>query len=238
MVYEPNRQQAYLTLDPGKEYYEIASQSLGEKEAFADEVYYFGVRDNDLACLQTRSIREKQLESHLHWLLTTKTSHVNDDVKLEIVNQPKMEIYKKVQNRPAKSIKIGTHVFSEKQTGISPDRRSRKRFNITGMADDLLRAAIGSKYDKIRWLEGNLDEANLEVVLEVKFNRRTTSSGQEVLDKVASSLRHVQDVDYEVEFKGRSRIKGDQMKISKSIQMRLLSSSGLVDETDLYKQMH
>lgn len=238
IVYEPDRQQIYLKLEPEKDFYEIDSQSSGEHEAFADEVYYFGVRDNDLACLQTRSIREKQLESHLHWLLTTKTDHVDDKVTLEVINQPEVKIYKRVQNRSAKSIKIGAQVYSEKQPGTSPVHKGSKRFNITGIAANLIKAAIGqNEYDKLQGLEGNLDEANLEVMLEIKFNRKTTSSGQAVLNKLASSFRHLEDVEYEVEFKGGSRVRGEEMKISAPIQMQL-TDKGLVDEIDLYKQMH
>ena len=238
VVFEPNKQQAYLKLEPGKEFYEIDSHTLGEREAFADEVYYFGVRDNDLVCLQTRSIREKHLEAHLHWLLTTQTSYVGDNVTLEITNQPKAETYRSVGRRSAKSIKIGTHVFSEKRYSQEPYRKERKIYDITGKAHDLILAAIGTKeYEKIRGLENDLDESNLEVILQVKFNRKTTHSGQEVLDRIASSFRHLDGVDYEVEFKGGGRIKGDDMKISAPIQMQLLEN-GLVDETDLYKQMH
>lgn len=238
IVYEPSRQQAYLKLEPGKDFYEIDSQSSGDKEAFADDVYYFGVRDNDLACIQTRSIREQQLELHLHWLLTTKTDHVDDDVSLEIINQPDTKIYQTIQNRPAKSIKIGSQLYSESQTSTSQTHEEKKRFNITGKAADLIRTAIGHhEYEKIRSLDDDLDEANLEVNLEIKFNRKTTYSGQDVLDRLASSFRHVDGVDYEVEFKGGSRIKGDVMKISAPVQMQI-TDKGLVDETDLYRQMH
>ena len=238
IVYEPSRQQAYLKLESGKDFYEIDSQSSGDKEAFADDVYYFGIRDNDLACIQTRSIREQQLESHLHWLLTTKTDYVDDDVLLEIINQPEAKIYQAIQNRSAKSIKIGSQLYSESQTSTPQTHENKKRFNITGIASDLIRTAIGLReYEKIRGLDDDLDEANLEVNLEIKFNRKTTSSGQEVLDRLASSFRHVDDVDYEVDFKGGGRIKGDQMKISAPVVMQL-TEKGLVDETDLYKQMH
>ncbi|MCF6318066.1 MAG: hypothetical protein L3J83_02140, partial [Proteobacteria bacterium] len=58
-------------------------------------------------------------------------------------------------------------------------------------------------------------------------------SGQKVIDKIASAMRHIEPEDYNVELSNGVKIKGHEMKITKKINVKYLST-GLVDERDLY----
>ncbi|MFH4134694.1 hypothetical protein WAI79_19990, partial [Acinetobacter baumannii] len=57
---------------------------------------------------------------------------------------------------------------------------------------DVLKTAFGVDLDDLK-LEDGLDDANLKLKLTLTYNRKTSKSGQKVIDTVASSMRHNDD---------------------------------------------
>ena len=80
-----------------------------------------------------------------------------------------------------------------------------------------------------------LDDANLQVSIEFKYNRKTTRSGQKVIDTLSTSLRHIDKDDVKINLKGGGEIKGDDLKLSHTISLAFLDEK--VDESDLYFKM-
>ena len=242
VTFEPGKRQPLLDLSHNTEYYPLEAREPEENKAFAEDVFYFGIKDNDLVISQTRSIKAREFETHLAWLLTTCcTNLLNPDTSLLLKDQPGADIYDRVANTEAKSLKIGTPLtasrgdpFVDEDDGLQVQS---SRFSLSGIAADVIRAAIGpGAFESLDFSE-DLDEANLKVTLVLSYLRKTTQEGQRAIDELASSFRHIDGIDYELKLKNGSVVKGDDMKISTRINV-LFRHSGLPDLNDLYKQMH
>ena len=105
-----------------------------------------------------------------------------------------------------------------------------------GIGADLIKAALGEDWLNSLKLEDALDEANLQVNLEITYLRKTTSTGQKMLDNIASSLRHIEPDDVKIELNGGGLVKGNDLKLTGPISVQY--NNGLIDESDLYNQMH
>ncbi|MCY3223926.1 hypothetical protein ECE04_05205 [Acinetobacter baumannii] len=68
------------------------------------------------------------------------------------------------------------------------------------------------------------------------YDRKTTESGQKVIDTVATALRHLPDDDYQIELKNGGTIKAGELRISSNLSVEILN--GTVNETNLWSQMH
>jgi len=104
------------------------------------------------------------------------------------------------------------------------------------MGADVIQAALGSDWFNKLDLDSSLDEANLQVTLEITYLRKTTGNGQRMLDNIATSLRHIDEADVKINLHGGGTIKGGDLKLTGSVSVK--TNNGLVDETDLYHQLH
>lgn len=237
LVYEPGKSQPLVKLEADKEYYELDAKKPSKNEAFSEDIFYFGIRDNHLVCIQTRAISIRTFEKYLFWLLATKTNAIANDVTMHIISQPPEEVYERVQNNPVRSIKIGTSVLSsavEEEGG----KATTKRFAFSGLTGKVMKAVLDQeRFKNLRFEEG-FDEANLHLYIEFRFKHKTTEEGQKAVDSVASAFRGIDAEDYELLLKDGGTIKGQEMKISKRVCMTLTPINGLVIEHDLYKEMH
>lgn len=243
VTYEPGKRQPLLDLTQHAKYFPLQTKEPAENQAYADDIFYFGIKGNDLVVAQTRSIKTREFETHLIWLLTTCCqSLLNPDATLLLQDQPGNDIYERVANTEAKSLKIGTSLTASRLAdpgggGEGSLQAQSARFSLTGIAGEAIRAVIGSSaYEGLDFSE-DLDEANLKVTLELSYLRSTTQEGQRAIDELASSFRHIDGVDYELKLKNGGVVKGEDMKISKRINVTF-RNSGLPDLTDLYRKMH
>ena len=241
VAFEPGKRQPRLTLEKDKDYYPLDSHNPGENSAYTEEIFYFGIRGNDLVCSTTRSLKSAEFETHLVWLLTTCTDLVEQDVTLLLVDKPDESVYKKVKKTSVKTIKIGTDIVARQidnaEKNTSKSEINTNKFNLSGMGADVVRSIIGEeKFDKLSFSD-DLDEANLRVKLEVTFLRKTNKEGQKAIDNIASSLRNMDGADYELELLNGGKIKGDDIKINSSFNIKQLSN-GLIDENELFKKMN
>ena len=83
-------------------------------------------------------------------------------------------------------------------------------------------------------LEDDLEDANLKMKIEMTYDRKTSESGQRVIDSVAASLRHSDD--YKIYLTDGSSITADQMKLSGTISMQIIK--GNVYQAGLKSQIH
>jgi len=233
IAYEPG-EKPIITLEENSKFYPLNTADPGRNKAFTEEIFYFGVLENDLVCAQTRSLRSNELETHLAWLLTTCTNTIDDEVTIELVDQPSTEVYERVKNTSVKQIKIGTDLTADE--GDDQPASTKKKFHFAGRAGEMIKDLIGiSEYDKLKF-EEDLDESNLHLTVEVKFLRKTDEEGQKAIDQLASTMRHIDEFDYEMKLTNGGTIKGDDLKVSGKVPVKY-SDSGLIDETSLYKDM-
>lgn len=232
------------------EYLDISAKTAGENKAFADEVFYFIVHENDLAILQTTSIRSKQLETHLNWLIKKRfgdeeTGIVDDTVTLLLTDRPNEDARNKIKESKVKSTSISAPV----ETSDIPERRvvestptvetSATKSALFNVDDKSITALLLDyfipDFNKMK-LEDNLDEANLSVEIKVRYKNKTTSDGQRILEELSNTLRN-SDEDFKIELENGAIISHDDIRVRGKISVEY-TESGLVDETDLYTKMH
>ncbi|TIH10816.1 hypothetical protein [Pseudomonas leptonychotis] len=264
MIYfEPGRSQAYITLNDEAESYALdaltneALNNINEpaereqhRKEFVDSFLYFGVFENHLVVLQSSALRSRELEAHLGWLIGS-FGGVAVGTAIILQDQPSQETFERVARSPVKKIEVGSPVTTaevvpegervalpaaaaEEEQGI--DAR-RVRFFPTGFAGDVIKAALGADWFNRLDLEDDLDEANLKVSLEITYVRQTTKMGQQMLDNIATSLRHVDEADVRISLNGGGEIKGNDLKLSGPVSVSKLDN-GLLDEGVLYHKMH
>jgi hypothetical protein len=274
VILETGRQQPFITVDDDAEYYSIdslASEKIPESKPDADEsisaeqikeetarkrrefldsMLYFGVVGNHMVVMQSSSLRSRELEAHLSWLLGTCTTIVPANSMLVLKDKPAESVYQKMQAKPVKSIKLGAPLTSKvhndpsapavsrtETTETEETHASKVRFVPQGMAASILKAALPEGFLEKLDLHDSLDDANIHVALEITYLRKTTKIGQTVIDSVATSLRHMPESDVVINLQGGGKIRGDELKLSGSISVKT-TDKGLIDEALLFHEMH
>lgn len=225
---------------------ETSEEAEAKRREFINSFLYFGVFGNHLVVLQSAALRTRELETHLNWLLGTKTSKIPNKSALVLQGKPTLETIKKVEKTPVKKIKIGSPIDTvdsvdekiENKSLILKDSYQTKtvKYKPTGMGMDVVKAILGDNVFNKLSFDDSLDEANLKVNLEITYSRKTSSQGQKVLDDIATSMRHIDDADVKIDLVGGGTIHGKDLKLSGDISVKMIK--GKVDENDLYHQMH
>jgi hypothetical protein len=264
IFFEPGKSQPLVILDDDADYYQIDSirpdiideikkksgqdqqGQMNNRREFLSPMLYFGALDNHLVIVQSQSLKSRDLEAHFSWLLGTCTNLLGSNNALILADKPTEETMDKVQKSPVKKVNIGTPIQTREEQ--VPDNkheelnqreaRSKKvRWIPCGPAANIIEAALGQDWFNTLNLEDSLDEANLQVNLEITYLRKTTRNGQRMLDNIATALRHLDETDIEISLQDGGKIKGGDLKLSGPISVKTMEG-GLVDESDLYHRMH
>ena len=251
---EKGKAQSFMHIDPNSAEFEIKpftvdklpdeKKNNGDKEKkqkeFVDSVLYFGVIDNHVALVQSRSIKSRHLEQHLGWFLgSTVSSALPKDSALILSDVPDQQTHEKLSKSPAKKLHIGTDVKGTTNPVTLPAEQIKTEsmtFKVQSKIVNILKEITGVDISNLE-LKDSLDDANLKLKVVLTYDRKTSECGQFVLDSVASSMRHMEDEDFQIELSNGAIIKGGELKISSTIKVETINGSvnrnGLRNE--LYK---
>ncbi|EGZ6858253.1 hypothetical protein SNN68_003834 [Cronobacter sakazakii] len=267
ILFEKGRSQALMTISEDVPFYDInaitseqikleADGKISEedklkiKREFIDSILYFGVLDNHVMVVQSSSLRTKDLENHLNWLIHSFGNSFTADSILILKDKPTEETIKKLEKTPVKKINLGsvpvkskTDDGSIKITSITnPENGNRiqkvrkMKFLPVGRGGSILKAAFGEEWFSDLKLEDSLDESNLQINLEITYLRKTNDDGQLLMDTLATSIRNMDDEDVEIHLQGGGTLKGGDLRLSGTVSVEY--NNGLIDENHLYLQMH
>ncbi|MDC4678460.1 hypothetical protein NQ801_18585, partial [Acinetobacter baumannii] len=96
-------------------------------------------------------------------------------------------------------------------------------FNLTGKGMEILKTVLGQDKLKDLRLEDGLDASNLKMYVVMTYDRKTTESGQKVIDTVATAFRHLPEDDYQIELKNGGTIKAGELRISSNLSVEILN---------------
>lgn len=216
----------------------LESESTAIKRELLESVLYFGVLDNHAVIVQSSALSTRLLEYHLGWLLSEKSRVAPVNFEIVLADQVSEVVRQQIQERRAKSVKIGAPVRSEIQEA-TPTIDSQQQIQRVTIADrtngfNLIRQYLPRIFEDLT-LENSLDEANLRVKLEVTYSRKTNDIGQKIMDDLAVATRHLDDEDIEIRFKDGSSLKGDTIKIRE--RKRIPALKGMMISDDLFQEM-
>ncbi|MCI0508629.1 hypothetical protein C8E00_103480 [Chromohalobacter marismortui] len=223
-------------------------QRLEKRKEFVESMLYFGVKDNHLVVIQSMALKARDLETHLKWLFEYFTEKFSSKSALILQDKPAPDIVKKIEKNPAKSICLGApietgdgylvdseeHAQSESDQVVS-ESSNKLKFSPKGMGADIVRALIDQDWFDKQDLKESLDDANLKVSLEITYLRKTTKKGHQVLDNMATALRHQHEDDVKIYLDGGGVISGEDLKLTGRISVKTFN--GMVDENDLFDKM-
>lgn len=238
VLYEPGRFHQAIQIDEDKDALDLVeiAPKIGDAKAqaeFLESVLYFGIAENHIILLQSRSLRGREFESYLTWLLREAES-LHEEDGMSLVRGLSAEAQDKIANGTPTKLSIGTDLFS----GMSPVRASgdkKMKFRPTGPLWELLSVLTEGRLDKLKLSEG-IDPETLRVLVEVRYKKRTDTQGAKIMDALTKSLRHLHEDDFRAQFPKTGELKGDRMFLSHLVGV--LANAGNVIESDLYRRMH
>lgn len=259
LLFEPGKTQAMLTMNDDAQSYQIdpiTTASIkkkkgdkgGDKE-FVESILYFGAYKNHVLIVQSAALRSKEFEQHLNNLFSNNTASITGIKSIIFQEKPANSVVKKLEASPVKNVVLGRSPIESEVMHLNPkkDKKSLEieqsrlesktvQFKPSGIGSKILNSVLGDGWASKLDLDDSLDEANLQVKLEISYNRTTTGSGQFVLDSIATSLRDLDSDNVRVELKNGGVITGKDLKLSESLNVQVFD--GMLSEDDLYLKMY
>lgn len=246
LLYEVGKDVTFVVEDDDAEEFIIESQnpSVGisseedkKRREVLQSALYFGVLGNHLVAVQSQALRCKDLESHLGWLLRESTV-VTEDVGISLSDEPTEKARKKLNELPVKSVEIGSPIESRAMTpsGSAVMQTTAHNHKLTGRAKEVIQAFLGDNFINSLNLPSDLNDSNLELVLQLRYKRKTTDSGHKALDHIARAMRHADPEDTKVITSSGTTIHGSELKLTGHVTFN--AYNGVPDSADLYEQMY
>lgn len=217
----------------------------GKKREFLDSVMYMGVFKNHLAIIQSSSLRSRDLESYINWLLK-KSGVLDNKSHVVLTTEVPADIKKQIEKNDTKSIKYGAPLIdtvdNEPISVIRElenfDTKSLK-FKPKGRGLDMLIGAFGNDellkkfgIDTSLLTQDAIDGSDIQVSLELTYKRKATQKSIEILNGVTSAMRHAHPDDVEIELTNVGKLTGKDLNIRKNLSVRYYN--GVIDPEDLY----
>lgn len=252
VLFEKDKSQTLLEMNENVKFYNINSITSNEifigdddrankiKREFVDSILYFGILNNHIIIVQSSSLRSREFENHLNWLINLPNENEESKVALILQDCPSEETMKKMEKTPARSIRLGSLPISseqkQEQSSASSGNVKTLKYRPAGKGGSILKAILGNNWAEDINLKDSLDDSNLQVSLEITYFRKTNDSGQAVIDSIATSLRHIDEADLSIKLQGGGSISGKELKLSGNLSVEY--NNGVLDENDLFLKMH
>jgi hypothetical protein len=241
VLYASEQNRAIIAIDDNADELDIEqiappTSNDGRRREFLESILYYGVKQNHVVLLQSMSLRARELELHLNWLL--REANLIDQHNAVFLNNfaPQMT-HEKLEQAEVKSVKLGTPLFDYYDEIIEPmaDSKSvKKRFKPFGEGIEILKPLVGNRIADLSWDELEAS-SNLEVFVEITYKRQTDSGSQKLLNRLTTALRHAGDDDIRIELKDGGVVVGSDLQI-KSFK-GIAAYNGMLDPQDVFLKM-
>lgn len=256
LFFESGKVQSLITMDEDASSYDINPLTTdllkgGDeiKKEFVESILYFGVYKNHVVIVQSHALRIKDFEKHLNHLFTNVPELANGVSSIIFNDKPAESVVRKLEKAPVKSIVLGRSPISSEAIAVAPPKDQQAVMNevsrldaktVTikpcGLGTKILDSVLGPSWSERLDLKDALDDANLQVKLEITYSRTTTKTGQAVIDSIATSLRDLDDDNIRIDLKGGGSISGSELRLSAPLHIQF--HNGLLYEDDLYFKMY
>lgn len=210
-------------------------QKEGEKRSeFLEGVLYFCVFGNHVVVSPSRALRVTPLENHLNWLLE-KSGHLNNENRMALSDQVSKLTKEKIRKSHVKQIELGAPFINTTGKEIKIKTNNEKAFQLNGMGIDFL-SSIFTKEKMNDFSFIDAVDANIDVTLKIRYSRKTSENAHRLIDNLALSMRDVDHGHVNLELANGSKVKGDELKILKSVNIQ--ARDGIPNPDDLFGIMH
>ncbi|WJS51151.1 hypothetical protein [Enterobacter roggenkampii] len=249
--YSDGTNKSIITIDDNATFFPIAqiappASDDGKRREFLDSIMHVAFLKNHVVLIQPPILRTRELEKHLTWLLRT-AGLINDGYVMLSAEVPKHQ-QERIINSNTKKVKIGTPLVEElgntpidKARGIITSdviKANQVKVKPKGRGLDILKALLSDKEREIYGLTDDIlssdaiDKGNIKVSIEVSYNYKAKKTSQAIINSISQALRHSHPEDVELTLDKIGKIKGDNLVISKKINLKFIN--GIADPEELY----
>lgn len=248
--YTRGHSQPYTKIEKEKESLPLQAMSPPDNDSdFVHSIFYFGILNNHVIVSQSMSLKLRQFESYLNWLLHDSGQFKGEQF-VSLSDQPTESDAAKILN--AKGVEFSAPVkFDHSKSGkgdTAPTRITPPGEEIESLRyypkGPMWKALKAIWPDTLGFPEGiDPDELamnrELIVKLELKWMRPKKGQSTALIDTIAHQLRHVDDeLDYTIKTRDGGEITKDNLKLSCKASIGINSSSKLPKREDMWPQMH
>lgn len=208
----------------------------GNPTEWLDSIVYFACIDDHLMIAPTRSLSPREFEAYLLWLLG-QTGVLAAGTYLALINRPSAKAKDDLRQKRVRAVTFGSKVQTvagSEQGQPQDEGRYQLSSNITKA---ILKAIPGVLADLKLTDAINEDKIDVQVTVRVKGPRVLSEEGDKLLGALSRATRHMDPSDYSLTLDHVGEIKGDDLKLSKTVSAKITRTTGLIDEQDLFRKM-
>lgn len=236
LLVDPGASQAVLTSNTQADSYAIEGLSTKDlyknNSDFVNSILYFGVKNNEIVIMPTHALNARAVESHLSWLLGSKTSLLPEESILSLNRTLPSEFDELIKAHPITCLEIGSPL-SNREPSSDDVYNESNTFNVGISA---IKAAMG-KYFNSSWLKNIDQSSNISAKVVISYKRSTNEAGRKLMDTLGRTFRNIDDADIHVHLKDVGEIKQDKINESKKIKIGK-TKQGLFVNTDIYQEIN
>lgn len=222
------------------------------QQQFVPGVLYFVAHQNHVAIVQSHSMRSGAFETHLNWLLKSRTSELPATSTFALSNEAQKATKAKIRQSHVKAIAIGQPLMSEvalaapianSEGKAAPAAKKRSKaeskFTPTGPMLDLIRNFFEDQSDFEKLGLEDVFDGNLEVWIEIRYPKRKRIRPEDsvkLMDALGIALRDIEGDQVSLELANGHKVSGNDLKISGTVDAQLLNNK-LPDEKQLLSAM-
>ncbi|GAB0056730.1 hypothetical protein SIID45300_01041 [Candidatus Magnetaquicoccaceae bacterium FCR-1] len=205
------------------------SSDEGLRREFLDAILYYGIRGNHVILLQSSSLQARQFEDYLNWWL--HRANIKELVRL--LDEPDPDIARILNEKNVKSLRLRSDMLSE-SVDMEHRKSDKEQFSVQGRGSRIIASVLGVERLATLDLERvGADDLVVDVV--VTYNRSTSSTGQNLLDKLSRMVSRMDAEGTQLIVPGVGTISGNQLRQSKRISVE--TRNGEIVQNDLFPKM-
>lgn len=217
--------------DEEKDELDVTKLAPPTGKRFMESPLYFGVRDNHVVLIQSKSLRNESLESHLNWLLH-EAGVLIKGINVKLTDTIPNEVKKKLSKNSVKRIALKAPFFQYTPTEGSKKSPTEIIKSAAGIGMSMLQAVLPTaKFDALSAKE-LMDTKDIQLTFEIKaVGKHADVSDNDVMRSLMEAMRHVDDPDMVfAEVKGVGTVKGSLMRVHDSRTVMALDGVLVVEE--------
>lgn len=241
VLYAPDQNRHIIAIDENADELDIeqiAPPTIadGKKRQFLESLLYYGIKDNHIILLQSISLKARDLELYLNWLLR-RAGVIDNENAVYLNNTVPPLSQERMEAAEIKSVRVGTPLIdasASSQIPVSVNEDNSLRSRLFGEGLDILKAIMPERLKGLSWTEFGAG-SDLEVFVEITYKRQANEDSRRLLNKITTAMRHIGDDDMRIELKNGGVMVGTDLQVKAFKQIE--TYNGLVDPEDVFRTM-
>ncbi len=231
--FTPGDHAPVVTVDDRKEYEIELLAPPGELKEFLQGIMFFGVQDDHVILLQSMALRSNQFETYLNWLLSDATKvlpRLGEGARVILRDQitlPGGHRGRKLTN--VDRLTVRTHLAPSHLAPGDQEASAIKR-QLRRIAGELFGRDREELLTAISAREALVVE-DLEITFEIKRKGRRRELGRSLLDELAETLRHSEEIPFEVHVPDVGTLGPDNLRLGTKASVPTLKGAPVLEGT-------